>query len=875
MTNTDFKLGPEEIEKLTKKEIEEIAKKVTDRLKDLVSTRYKRFNKKLLEDLQYAYKAYHRRLLVITGSNHLLQAAYAAYTLTKYEKLVRSKNGGHELKTLYMFHDEFSDAKLRKEVVKRVIKSKTNLFTLTIARYEESDRYLGTTFKILILDLVNDLKPNDVGRLVDVVEGGGLVIFFVPPWPKWDKWMTLFKHNLLIFGYYEPRHVFIRWFKRKLLEHKGIHIYDVDEDEPIKSGVFEEKGYTRSKPEPPRETIFPRKLYELALTQDQVKVIKAMEELIEKPKRGHKKAIIITADRGRGKSCAVGIGCIGLIYSLLEEGKRKVRILVTAPNLTGVQSFFELALKAAEKLGLEPEIVKRGNNILEIHGDNYSIEYWEPIDIPRKNADIVVVDEAAGIHVPLLHKIWRAHRRLVFATTIHGYEGAGRGFSVRFLTALRKDPKTELIEIELHEPIRYAPNDPVEKWLFDTLLLDAEPAELDEEDIKAIEEKRLEYLKLDPYWLFSSEGEKTLRQLFGIYVMAHYRNEPDDLGILADAPHHIIRALRVPSGKIVCAVQIAQEGGLDNDVIDALLRGEKTPGNIIPDRLLKHLRVKEFGSMRGWRIVRIATHPEVQGKGIGSKMLEEIYREAREEGLDWIGSGFGVNEQLLNFWLKNKFKPVHMSPDRNPVSGEYTILVIKPINEKMKELVELANAEFRRKLVDSLHDTYNDLETEVALMILRGDKPIFEDYRPALTPIQVDRLWIYAYGPMTYEAMCDVIHEFAKAYWYTYPKTGGLHLSKKEEYLMTAKVLQAKSWANVADEMKIRPHTLMVMMKEIARKILKHYYKIDEHSIVGLDGEKLNTRLSFRELLDQPLAGLKARLDQAKRPIDSNYSNSS
>ncbi|HIP66042.1 MAG TPA: tRNA(Met) cytidine acetyltransferase, partial [Pyrodictium sp.] len=449
MLSSDFKASLEEIEKLTKKEIEEIAKKAADRLKDLVSTNYKKFTRKVIEDLQYAYKAYHRRLLVIAGLNHLLQAAYAAYTLTKYEKLVKSKDGARELKVLYVFHDEFNDAKLRKEVVKRVIKSKTNLFSLTIARYEESDRYLGTTFKVLVLDLVNDLKPNDVGRLVDVVEGGGLVIFFVPPWSKWDKWMTLFKQNLLIFGYNEPRHIFISWFKRKLMEHKGIHIYDVDEDEPIKSEILEEKGYTRSKPEPPRETRFPRKLYELAVTQDQVKVVKAMEELVEKPKKGHKKVIIVTADRGRGKSCAVGIGCIGLIHSLLEKGRRKVRILVTAPNLTSVQSFFELALKAAEELDLEPEVVKRGGNILELYGDNFSIEYWEPIDIPKKSADIVVVDEAAGIHVPLLHKIWRAHRRLVFATTIHGYEGAGRGFSVRFLSALRKDPRTELIEVEL------------------------------------------------------------------------------------------------------------------------------------------------------------------------------------------------------------------------------------------------------------------------------------------------------------------------------------------------------------------------------------------------------------------------------------------
>ncbi len=515
-----------------------------------------------------------------------------------------------------------------------------------------------------------------------------------------------------------------------------------------------------------------------------------------------------------------------------------------------MQPFFDLLRKALEALEITFNVRKRGGNIIEVHGDSFSVEYWEPIDVPKLHADLVVVDEAAGIHVPQLHRIWRSHRRLVFATTIHGYEGAGRGFSVRFLSAIRRDPNTELIMIEMHEPIRYAADDPIERWLFDALLLDAEPAELDDNDLRDINEGKFEYLKLDPEWLFSPEGEATLRQLFGIYVLAHYRNEPDDLGILADAPHHIIRALRLPSGKIVCAAQIAVEGGLDDNMIEELLRGGKTPGNIIPDRLLKHLRLKDFGRKRGWRIVRIATHPEVQGKGIGSKMLEELYKESKEKGYDWLGSGFGVNEQLMNFWLKNGFLPVHLSPDRNPVSGEYTTLVLKPLDEYMEKLVKLANREFRRKLLESLHDTYSDLETEVALQILRGPAPIFEDYEAVLTPIQIDRLWIYSYGPMTYEAVCDIMHEIARAYWYKYPRTRGFNLSKREEYIIVAKVLQAKSWERVADELKTRPYNIMVTLKDIARKFLKHFYGIDDTSPVGVEGRELaRSEASYIKLL--------------------------
>ncbi len=857
------------IEKLSKKEIEEIARRVTRNLGEYIPASFQRLLRKLGKAIEAGIKANHRRLLVISGEDPVLVGALAARALLFFERVYKRIKGREEIPVLYVFHDEFNDAKLRKEIVKRSVKEKSSIMTLRIARYEESEQFLGTTFKGLVLDLVNDLKPNDVGRLVGVVEGGGLIIFLVPPWNKWDTWLTLFKRNLVVPGFNEPRHVFIRWFKSKLLEHKGIFIYNADERRAIKIDEESTKppstAYER-RIKFPRKTRIPEEVYRLALTQDQVNVIHLLEKhLLDKPKGKRKKVIVITADRGRGKSCAVGIGLVAVAYLIRRlKGRKRVRIIVTAPSLSNVQSFFQLALKAAEELRLKPRTVKRHGLILELHGEGFSIEYWEPIHVPKFKADIVAVDEASGIHVPLLHAIWRAHKRIVFATTIHGYEGAGRGFSVRFLSAIKKDPYTELVMYEMHEPIRYAKNDPIEAWLFDALLLDAEPAELDEEDIEAIEEGRLKYLRLDPEWLFSKKGEKTLRQLFGIYVLAHYRNEPDDLAILADAPHHIIRAIATPSGKIVCAAQIAQEGGLDDELIEDLLRGGKIAGNIIPDRVLKHLRLWEFGRKRGWRIVRIATHPEVQGRGIGSRMLKEIYDEARERGLDWVGSGFGINEQLLRFWLKNDFVPVHMSPDRNPVSGEYTTLVLKPIADDVRDMVRLASREFRRKLLESLYDTYSDLEIEVARMLLEGDgSPILPGYKPMLTPVQVDRLWIYAYGPMTFEAANDIMHELAKAYWLQgreeRPKLG-----EKEELLLIAKALQGKSWEKVAEDLGWKVYRVMTTMKEIARKMLRHYYNLGPESPVGLHTEKV-TKLEITPevLLRQPETGLYGRVEKS------------
>ncbi|MEB2835932.1 MAG: tRNA(Met) cytidine acetyltransferase TmcA [Desulfurococcales archaeon] len=819
-------------------EIEREALGVLRRLERVAGVAALRAIKRVSRALRVAIPARHRVMLVVSGSDPAVVGAVTARALLYYEKVYRRVAGRRPLELLYMFHDEFDDARLRKEIVKRAVKEKASLLHQTTARYEDSEKYLGTTFQALVLDLTNDLKPNDVGRLVGVVEGGGLIVIQAPPWGEWDRALTLFKQNLLVPGYEEPRHIFIRWFKRKLMEHKNIFIYDADRGELIYGEAYKAPARQRAQIEIPSDASFPREIYELALTNDQVRVIRAMEWFYEKPPRGKRKVLVVTADRGRGKSCAVGIGLIGLA-KLLSKHKHRVRMLVTAPSLSNVQSLMTLALRAAEAVGLEPRPVKRGGMILEIQGRGFSLEYWEPAQIPRLSGDIVAVDEASGIHVPLLHRILRSHRRLVFAATIHGYEGAGRGFNIRFLQAAKRDPSNIIRHLDMDEPIRYARDDPIERWLFDVLLLDAEPAELDEEDLEDIEAGRLVYLRLDPDWLFSPEGEAKLRELFGIYVLAHYRNEPDDLGMLADAPHHSIRAVATErGGKIVGAAQVAEEGGLDEDLIERLLRGEKIAGNIIPDRLLKHARIREFGRMKGWRVVRIATHPEVQGRGIGSRLLEELYKESVERGYDWLGSGFGVNEQLLNFWFKNGFRALHLSPDRNPVSGEYTTLVLKPISERARRATDVAVREFKLKLLKSLYDTYSDLETEIAIMMLDQPPPgILPGYKPAFTPIQVDRLWVYNWGPMTYEAANDIIEMLAEAYWLQSPEERP-KLEGWARRILVAKVLQGKSWEEVAEELGWRTHKVMVGLKDIMRRLAAHYFNLEEEAPVGVGLEE-------------------------------------
>ncbi len=794
--------------------------------KQSIPASFQRFLRAYGKEAQKLVSNRYRAMIVISGKDPELLGLLAARAILYYEKQRRKNDKKKEYTGLYVYHDEFDEAVFMKEVFERTV-SNAKYTTFKFSIYEKSERYLGLTFSFLVMDLTKDLKPNDLGRLIGIVEGGGLIILLTPPWNEWDNFMTIFKRNLTIPQFPEPRHVFIKWIKRKLLEHDGIGIYDADNKRTIKKlGKIPSSKMKREKIKIPEKTLFPKAIYEHALTQDQVEVIRLMEQLYEKPRGGRKKVIVITADRGRGKSCAVGIGSVALIH-LLRKVKPRPRVLVTAPSPSNVQSLMMLARKVLDSLGYKYDVIRKEGNIIELRSDKFSIEYWEPINIPKLRGDIIVVDEAAGIHVPLLHKIWESHDRLVFSTTIHGYEGAGRGFSVRFLQKIRNDRKTHLIEYEMTEPIRYSADDPIEIWQFKALLLDAEPADLSEEDLKDIEEGRLIYMEYDPEYLFSPQGEDELRQLFGIYVMAHYRNEPDDLGMIADAPHHIVRAVKTEHGKIVCALQIAYEGRIDEETAIELLKGGRIPGNIIPDRFLKHLRYIGFAKLFGWRIVRIATHPKVQGKGIGSYALAKVEEEARRKGLDWIAAGFGVNYELLRFWTKNGFLPIHISPDRNPVSGEYTILVIKPISDETKRYIEKANMEFKLKLLDSLGINYQDMEIDVAMHLLSVGKPILKEIpKEVFTPVQLDRLWVYCMGPMTFEAAADIMNKIAKLHWLV-PRDKRPDLSRIREIILIGKGLQGRSWDELKKEYKVAIKDLHAFAHDIACEYYRFLTKID------------------------------------------------
>ena len=731
----------------------------------------------------------HRFMVFVCSSNLRRGVEYAEKIYSDYRKKVE-KNG-----LLVVGREEF-------------LEMAKDHFEGELVHWKNSISVLGSTYSSLIMDLSEGFHPNDLGVVVETVEEGGIIIAISPPIERWRNLISKW-HAELISEPFSLKDVVGRFYRRfidRTLKAEGVIVFDADRGELIKRYEFVEKGSSREEIVIPEGTKIKKKLYKLCATQDQVRVLQLFERFFEREKE--RKAVVITADRGRGKTAVLGIVTPALVSRLERLLKRPIRVLVVAPTPQAIQTYFKFLIKAMKRQGMKDFFVKKTNELLTVLNSKYArVEYAIPrraLD-EKEFADILIVDEAAGIEVPVLLKITEGARHVIFSTTIHGYEGTGRSFNVRFLRRLEDDPSIEVERIHMSEPIRYGAGDPIENWLYDALLLNAQPAEIGEEEMEKIRRLELDFEILDKDEMMNDE--KLLREFFGIYVLAHYRNRPSDLSVLLDTPNHIPAVVKA-NGKVVCSLHLAVEGGMDDELIAKIRTGYKPRGQIIPDLVLKHFWNYDFSRKKGVRIVRIAVHPSAMDMGVGSFALRRVVEWAERNGLDWIGSGFGVSSDLIRFWLRNGFLPIHITPQRNEVSGEYTIIVIRPIN--VKESVDRMNIEFIRRFIEYLCDELSDLETETAIMILRSLRGDVNCNPPVFGDLEVERLTKYFEGLGFYEYISDIARPLVKFYYSNAEKT---ELDEREEQILVAKCLQLRSWREIGGEEKYK--TLLSALKKV------------------------------------------------------------
>lgn len=179
-------------------------------------------------------------------------------------------------------------------------------------------------------------------------------------------------------------------------------------------------------------------------------------------------------------------------------------------------------------------------------------------------------------------------------------------------------PKNEF-QIKLDESIRYRQGDAVESWLSSLLCLDASTVQSISSGCPTPDACELYYIDRDALFSYHRAAEAFLQRLVSIYVASHYKNTPNDLQMMSDAPAHHLFCLLGPVTKkdslpeILVVIQVCLEGQISvQSVSDSLARGRKASGDLIPWNISEQFNDREFPKLAGARIVRIATHPNYQ-----------------------------------------------------------------------------------------------------------------------------------------------------------------------------------------------------------------------------------------------------------------------
>ncbi|MGF7452847.1 tRNA(Met) cytidine acetyltransferase TmcA [Pasteurella bettyae] len=400
---------------------------------------------------------------------------------------------------------------------------------------------------------------------------------------------------------------------------------------------------------------------------------------------------VLTAKRGRGKSALAGL----LIQSLHQQNTAQ-RILVTSPNKSAVENLKIFAQEKIEFIAPDELYQQVQDNPIQFAGD------W------------LVVDEAAMIPLDLLFQFTTTFKHILFSTTIHSYEGTGRGFLLKFLPKLNRTFQ----HFELFNPLRWREDDPLEAFIEQLLLLDAEAHLISP---KLALKSAVEIQKISQTDLI-----KQKEAFYGLLMLAHYRTSPLDLRRLLDAPQQQFW-IASQQQQLLAGVWAVEEGGLtDDELIQKICLGERRPkGNLVAQSLAFNGNLAQACKLTSLRISRIAVHPNCQHQGIGQTLVNHILKSIN---VDFVSVSFGYTKELMGFWKKLGFELVHISDKKEASSGCYSAIAIHALSCQGKYLLEQALNHFQRNFPFTAHPLIDQISINIDNQLSQEDLAILRNF---------------------------------------------------------------------------------------------------------------------------------------------------
>jgi len=621
---------------------------------------------------------------------------------------------------------------------------------------------LGQECDTLVFNAFSGFHPDAFGALAGTLCAGGLLLLLTPPRAQWPSWPDPDRIRLVAQPEEAGRagHGFIARLVRLLEGDPALSL-----EPPVCSQLWQPIGPERR------------------LSWDQARALPAIHKVLH----GHRRRpLVLSADRGRGKSALLGLAAAELLRQ-----QPSLNIVVTAPSQATVATLFA---HTARGLDTTPE---------QMPDQLVGLSYCSPDRLVHEELqpDLLLVDEAAAIPTPLLEAMLARHSRIVFATTEHGYEGTGRGFHLRFKRVL--DSQTpDWQEIHLGEPIRWSEHDPLEPLIFRLLGLNAEVA--------------TPMPPTSPSWrLVSQEALASdvalLNQLFGLLVLAHYQTTPSDLRSLLESPDLDIHLLEQDESLLGVAL-VAREGEIEPELAEAIWAGRRRPrGHLLPQSLLAHAGFKTAGARSYARVMRIAIHPELHRHGLGTLLLSRLEEHYRQTCIDYLGSAFSASADLLPFWRKAGLTVLRIGLQRDAASGCHAALLLKALKPEHAPELALWQQIFARQLPTLLAGELNALDPELVWQCLQGSTV----NAPELGEFERDEIECFALHHKPFE-----LSQASLQLWLARHLDVLASLTPAERHLLIATIWQYADWGVLAARLQLAGKPAVI--KALRARLLAH-----------------------------------------------------
>ena len=786
-----------------------------------------------------------RSLFIIIGDRARNQLPNLHYLMMSADlRMNKSILWAYKKKLLgFTSHRKKREAKIKKEIKRGTrevneqdpFESFISNQNIRYVYYKETEKILGNTYGMCILQDFEALTPNLLARTIETVEGGGIIVILLKSMTSLKQLYTM---TMDIHSRYrtEAHNDVVARFNERFILSLGSNENCLVVDDEL--NVLPISGAKNVKALPPKDEneLSPKQqeLKELKHSLEDIKPAGSLVALAKTVNQAHailsfidtisektlNTTVALTAGRGRGKSAALGIA----IAAAISHGY--ANIFVTSPSPENLKTLFEFIFRGFDALDYQEHIdydiiqstnPEFNNAIVRVdvkRDHRQTIQYIVPQDNQvLGQAELVVIDEAAAIPLPIVKNLLGPY--LVFmASTINGYEGTGRSLSLKLIQQLRiqassgasntatdtihvsRDKKDknfsssltsrQLREISLDEPIRYADGDPVEKWLNKLLCLDVTLLKNPRFAARGTphpSQCNLFIVNRDTLFSYHPVSENFLGKMMALYVASHYKNSPNDLQLMSDAPAHQLFVLLPPidpneGTKIpdpLCVIQIALEGEISKESVrNSLSRGQRAGGDLIPWLISQQFQDEEFAGLSGARIVRIATNPEYMSMGYGARaiellqdyfegkftdMSEDVHprdysikrvtdAELKETNLlkddiklrdaktlpplllrlseqpphylHYLGVSYGLTPQLLKFWKKCNFVPVYLRQTANDLTGEHTCVMLKVLSGRQPSWLVAFSKDFHKRFLYLLSYEFRKFTAVQALSVIES-----------------------------------------------------------------------------------------------------------------------------------------------------------